>query len=59
MKEETMNNKDWDTLIDLFDGTRTFGVVTEIIKENNKPKTKQYFSNVIRFKKTQKIYLTN
>lgn len=54
-----MNNKDWDTLIDLFDGTRTFGVVTEIIKENNKPKTKQYFSNVIRFKKTQKIYLTN
>jgi hypothetical protein len=58
MKEETMNNKDWDTLIDLFDGTRTFGNIQN--KKNNEPtKTKQYFSNVIRFKKIQKIYLTN
>lgn len=52
-----MNNKDWDTLIDLFDGTRTFGNIQN--KKNNEPtKTKQYFSNVIRFKKIQKKYLT-
>lgn len=58
MKEENMNNKDWDTLIDLFDGTRTFGVIVKD-KKDKPTGTKQYFSNVIRFKKIQKIYLTN
>lgn len=53
-----MNNKDWDTLIDLFDGTRTFGVIVKD-KKDKPTGTKQYFSNVIRFKKIQKIYLTN